>query len=72
MDLSAGSLFASLAVSTVGLAIFTYGRKQQRAPHFAAGVVLMIFPYAVPNALAMLAIAAAILFATWLAARNGW
>ena len=50
VDLSAGSLFASLLVSTVGLFLFLYGKKTLRFPQLSSGLVLMIFPYFVPGA----------------------
>ncbi len=38
-------LALSLVISTVGLALFRYGRKQTRMPQIVSGVILMIAPY---------------------------
>ena len=49
MDLSPGWLFASLAVSTVGLGLFLYGKKQTRLPQFLVGLALLIESVSVPS-----------------------
>jgi hypothetical protein len=59
-------------VSSVGFVLFTYGRKQDRFPHLAAGLVLMIYPYFVGNAVPMLLVGAAIVGGLWLAVRSGY
>ena len=46
-------LLASLLISTAGLAIFVYGKKQRRAPQLVAGLILMIYPYFIANTLLM-------------------
>jgi hypothetical protein len=66
------SLFLSLIVSSVGFVLFTYGRKQDRFPHLAAGLVLMIYPYFVGSAVPMLLVGAAIVGGLWLAVRSGY
>jgi hypothetical protein len=45
VDFSAEALFASLVVSVAGMALFRYGRKEQRLPQVFGGLVLMIGPY---------------------------
>ena len=45
MDLSPGTLVASLLVSTAGFGLFLYGKKQLRMPQLAVGLVLMVYPY---------------------------
>lgn len=59
MDLSAGSLFASLMVSTVGFGFFRYGKSATRTPHLLIGLGLMVFPYFVPSPWWMIGIAVA-------------
>jgi hypothetical protein len=71
MQLSAGSLFASLVVSALGYALFSYGKKQARLPQLATGVVLMVYPYFVGGVAAMLGIGAGLVLALWLAVRAG-
>ncbi len=45
MDLSPGMLAVSIFISLIGIALFTYGRKEVRVPHMAAGLILLVFPY---------------------------
>ena len=71
MDLSAGTLFASLVVSCVGFGLFVYGRKQQRGPQLLTGVALMGFPYVVAGAVPILGIGAALVLAMVVALRAG-
>lgn len=71
MDFSAGSLFASLLMSTVGLGFCIYGRKQRRAPQILAGIALMVYPYFVASPLWILAIGTAVIIALWAAVRAG-
>ena len=59
-------------MSGVGFVLFTYGKKQDRVPHLAAGLVLMIYPYFVGSAVPMLLVGAAIVGALWLAVRSGY
>jgi len=71
MDFSAGWLFATLLVSSVGMGLFLYGKKQARTPQLFAGLVLMIYPGFISSAAAMLAIGAALLGGLVLAVRAG-
>ena len=71
MELDANSLLAGLVVSGAGYVLFSYGRKQSRAPHVITGLVLMVFPYFVGNVLAMFGIAAAVGAALYVAVRSG-
>lgn len=71
MDLEASSLIASLIVSSIGLVVFVYGKRQQRLPHVVVGLVLMGFPYLVPSAPLMASIAVVLLGGLWLASRFG-
>jgi hypothetical protein len=72
MSFDAGSLLASLLISSIGFVFLAYGRKMSRLPHMAAGLILLVYPYFVPGALLMLTIAAAICGALWLSVRFGW
>ncbi|MFT7669697.1 MAG: hypothetical protein ACI8X5_002402 [Planctomycetota bacterium] len=71
MDFSAGTLFASLLVSTLGMGFFMYGKKQIRMPQLTTGIALMAFPYFVGGALPIVGIASAILLVMHLALRSG-
>ena len=72
MQLDANSLIASLIVSSVGFVLFKYGRKMERTPHVVTGIVLMVFPYFVPQVLAMLGVAALLCLLLYLAVQRGY
>jgi hypothetical protein len=72
VDFDASTLFASLMVGIVGLAVFVYGRKQSRLPHMLAGLVLMVFPYFIGNLLLMTGIAVGVVAALVVVVRLGW
>jgi hypothetical protein len=65
-------LMLSLVPSGIGFVLFTYGRKQQRWPHLAAGVILMVYPYFATTEMSLTAIGCAIGFILWYAVRLGW
>ena len=71
MDLSAGSLFLSLAIGTVGVGLFIYGKKQKRFPQLVGGILLSAYPYFVSNLWLMGAIAVGICLVVWLAVLKG-
>jgi ABC-type transport system involved in multi-copper enzyme maturation permease subunit len=72
MSFDAGSLFTGLIVSSIGFVLLSYGKKMSRAPHMAVGLVLMAYPYFVSSIPLSLGIAAGLLFALWLAVRQGF
>ena len=72
MDLDGNALLASLFVGLIGTALLVYGKKQVRIPHLVCGLVLCIFPYFVPGALAILGIAAGLVGLLALSVRFGW
>jgi hypothetical protein len=72
VNLDAGNLIAGFVVSGVGFVFFSYGRKMSRMPHVITGLVLMIFPYFVPNVLAMFGIAALLCVLLYMATRAGY
>ncbi len=65
-------LMLSLIPSGVGFVLFTYGRKQQRWPHFAAGLLMMVYPYFATTVVSLAAVGGAIGFVLWYAVRLGW
>jgi hypothetical protein len=71
VDLDANALLASFFVSTVGLGIFIYGKKQGRVPQLVGGVLLMGFPYFVSNPWLILGIGAGLCALVFLAVRFG-
>ena len=72
MDIDANSLLAGLLVSSIGFVLFVYGKRMKRVPHLGAGIILLVYPYFVPGALVMLAIAACLLGLLWVAVRMGY
>jgi hypothetical protein len=71
MDFSAGSLFLSLAIGTVGAGFFIYGKKQARLPQLVGGIVLSLYPYFISNLWVMGGIAVGIVAAIFIAVRAG-
>ena len=71
MDLSAQGLFASLVVSVAGVALFRYGRNEQRLPQALGGLALMVGPYFCGGALGTCLFAAGVGALVWGAARMG-
>jgi len=72
MSLYPGLLFLSLITSGVGFVLFMYGKKQDRMPQLVAGIVLMVYPYFVPDLLWNVIVFVAIVAATWIAVKQGW
>ena len=65
-------LLLSLVPSGIGFVLFTYGKKQERAPQMAAGLLLLAYPYFVQTALSMTLIGLAILAGLYWALALGW
>ena len=65
-------LLASLFVSSIGLVIFLYGKKQGRVPHLVVGLVLVVYGYFLSSVAWMLVIAVLLLALLWLVVRLGW
>ena len=51
IDLSFGSLFASLLFGSIGMAAWIIGRNRQKMPMMFLGVALMIYPWMVSDPL---------------------
>lgn len=71
MDLSPAWLLSSLLVSTLGLGLFLYGKKQTRLPQLLAGLALLLESAFVPTPAWMLASAGIALGVLWAAVRSG-
>ncbi len=65
-------LFLSLIISTVGFAIFSYGRKQARWPQMVVGAAMLVYPYFTSGVSSLLAVGAVLVVALWWALRLGW
>jgi len=51
---------ASLVIGSVGLGMFLVGKRRSEFVMMIAGIVMMVFPYFVPNTIAMICVGAAI------------
>lgn len=65
-------IFLSLIPSGIGFVLFVYGKKQQRMPHLAGGIALMVYPIFTATATSMLLVGALICGVTWWAVCAGW
>lgn len=54
-------LYLSALFSLIGLAIFTYGRRQRTATHTVVGLALMGYPYFVSGTLPLIGVGVALL-----------
>ncbi len=46
--------------SSIGLGLFLYGRSQRSVTPLLAGIALMVYPYFMPNVIALVAVGAAL------------
>ena len=72
MSLDTTLLFVSLIPSGVGFVLFVYGKKQDRWPQMAAGLLLMAYPYFATSLVSLVATGAVIGLILWYAIRLGW
>jgi len=72
MDMSASAILSSLIVSTIGFALFRYGKKEQRWPQLFGGMVLMVGPYFTGGALATWGFGGLVGAAVYGAVQLGW
>jgi membrane protein DedA with SNARE-associated domain len=54
--MNASQLLWGLLFSSIGLGFFLYGKKQRAVVPLVCGLAMMIYPYFVPNAVALVAI----------------
>jgi hypothetical protein len=57
---NAGVLLWGLLFSSIGLGFFLYGKKQRAVVPLVCGLALMIYPYFIPNVIALVAIGLAL------------
>jgi hypothetical protein len=58
--MSAAMLLWGLLFSSIGLGFFLYGRKQRAVVPLVCGIVLMVYPYFIPNAIGLVTIGVAL------------
>jgi len=66
------TIFVAIFLSLIGMALVLYGRKQGRWPHITVGLLLLVYPYFVPNAVLQVAIAVVLLAGLSLVSRLGY
>jgi len=71
MSLDPTWLFVSLIPYGVGFVLFVYGKKQDRWPQMAAGLLLMAYPYFATSLVSLVATGAVIGLILWYAIRLG-
>ncbi len=54
----ASLLFWGMIFGVIGLAFFTYGKKQQAIVPMLTGIALFIIPYVIPNVYVLVAVGA--------------
>ncbi len=72
MSLDPTWLFLSLIPGGIGFVLFVYGRKQQRWPQLAAGLIFMVYSYFATSLVSFAATGLVIGVALWYAIRLGW
>ena len=65
-------LFLALVTGAIGLALFVYGKKQQRWPQMAAGIAFMVYPYFVSGMTANVVIGVVLGALLWWVLRLGY
>jgi hypothetical protein len=71
MSFDVVALFAGLAVSCAGYALWRYGRNQTRPPQTVVGLLLMVFPCFASGTVPILGIGAALLLSLAVSLRLG-
>ena len=56
--MTAASLIAGILFGSIGFGAFVYGKKQSSFKALVVGVLLMVYPYFIPNVIALYAIGA--------------
>ena len=69
-DLDIGWMAASVVISAVGLGMFLYGKRTSQFMSLFAGILMMVYPYFVPNTIAMIAIGVGVTAFVWFFGRQ--
>ena len=54
--MNASNLLWGLLFSSIGFGFFLYGKKQRAPVPLVCGIAMMVYPYFVPNVIALVAI----------------
>ena len=71
MSFDPGWLFVSLITGAVGLALFLYGKKNDRWPHLVAGLLFMVYPYFTTSLASLVIVGVLLGAALWFLVRTG-
>ena len=58
--MTTSTLLWGLLFSSIGLGYFLYGKKQRAAVPLICGLAMMVYPYFVPNTVALVAVGIAL------------
>ena len=72
MDETVAWLVTSLLISSIGVGLFLYGKKQSRIPQVVVGIILVGYSYFVPSVWLMIVIGAALIAILWVLVRFGY
>jgi hypothetical protein len=73
VNIDANEILASVMLGLLGMALLVYAKRQARVPHGVVGVLLMVYPYFVPNVFITLGIGVALVGGLWAVTRYlGW
>ena len=65
MSMNTANIFAAVVFGSIGLAAFIYGKKQSSFKAMVIGILLMVYPYFISNALAVYGIGSILILALW-------
>jgi uncharacterized protein (DUF983 family) len=66
LDPTSPSFLTGIAVSTIGMGLFMYGKRATRPPQVIAGIGLMVVPYFVSSVILLSSIAGAVVAGLYL------
>jgi hypothetical protein len=66
MMMNTANILAGVIFGSIGFGAFIYGKKQSNFKALVIGVILMVYPYFVPNPIALFAIGTVLTIALFL------
>jgi hypothetical protein len=72
VSLDPAVLFLALVISSIGLGLFVYGKRQARFPQLAIGLALLVFPYFTSAPRVLVGVTSLLLLTLWWVLRLGW
>ena len=71
MNFDPYNLLLGFAISTIGFAMFRWGKKKDKPAHLIGGILLIVTPYLCPNIPIMLLACGGIAVGAFVVARGG-